>query len=299
VATPLTDEMRVAARHRQRDYEARGTARRPADSTIGGAQALVCPPVRFVEWVGGRRSAAFVGGLLAFLVLVVAASAAWARHNGTRAARAGVERVVFIDHGRQSAPRAQPQATAAATDFRLLSGHPSWPAGSTIHYSVSTSGCSNDCSRATSAVDAAFDSWQVAGLTFTRASTGDEDACGGTDSVSWAPIDGPGGTLASTAVCRTLGSSKQIVGFQTVFDSGDTWSNSGANGKFDIQATTTHEEGHTTGLDHVGASRDARLTMYPFISAGDTGFRTLGCGDRLGVNALYGTNLSCAGVPLD
>jgi hypothetical protein len=56
------------------------------------------------------------------------------------------------------------------------------------------------------------------------------------------------------------------------------------------------------GLDHVHAPHDARLTMYPFITEADTGFRTLGCGDRLGVNALYGTSLGCIAnvtVPLD
>jgi hypothetical protein len=210
-----------------------------------------------------------------------------------------VERVVFIDYGKQAGSRATSAPTAAATDFRTLGGKPHWPGASTIHYAVSTSGCSDDCSGATSQIDAAFDAWQVSGLTFTRSSTGDVDQCGGRDTVAWQSIDGPGGTLAATSVCRTLGPSKRIVGFQTIFDAGDTFSDSGAAGKSDIRATATHEEGHTIGLDHVNAPKDARLTMYPFITDGDIGFRTLGCGDRLGVNALYGTSLSCAGVPLD
>jgi hypothetical protein len=239
--------------------------------------------------------------LLAVVVFLAAASAAYAggTAGGAGPARAGVERVVFIDHGRPSAANAQTTtATAAATDFRLLGGH--WPANSNIHYSVSTNGCTNDCSRAISAVNAGFDAWEVPGLSYTQSNNNpDEDLCGGTDSVSWTPIDGPGGILASTAVCRRLGPSKEFVGFQTVFDSGDLWSDSGASGKFDIQATATHEEGHTTGLDHVRKPRDARLTMYPYITEGDTGFSTLGCGDRLGVNALYNAGLTCSGVPLD
>ena len=250
-----------------------------------------------------RRSACIAtAGLLGLLVLLAVVSAASARgtSSGAHSARGGVERVVFIDHGRPAHSNAQTTtATAAATDFRLLSGHPTWDR-STIHYSVSTAGCSNDCSGAVTAVNNGFNAWEVSGLTYTQSNSNpDEDPCGGDDSVSWTPIDGSGGILASTSVCQTLGHSKQIVGFQTVFDSGDTWSDSGANGKFDIQATATHEEGHATGLDHVRKPADARLTMYPYITEGDIGFRTLGCGDRLGVNALYGTNLSCAGVPLD
>ena len=76
----------------------------------------------------------------------------------------------------------------------------------------------------------------------------------------------------------------------------------GRSARFDIQATATHEEGHSMGLDHVHPPRDARLTMYPFITEGDTGFRTLGCGELLGVNALYGTTSVCTAnvtVPLD
>jgi hypothetical protein len=210
------------------------------------------------------------------------------------------ERAIFIDYAKPPAPPGKPVATADATDFHLLAGHPSWPAGSTIDYSVTTTGCSPDCGGAASSVSAAFDTWQVSGLTFTMTSTGATDRCGGTDSVTWAPIDGPGGVLASTSVCQTLGPNRQIVGFQTVFDSGDSWSVSaeGTN-MFDIQATATHEEGHTIGLDHVHSPFDARLTMYPYITPGDIGFRTLGCGDRLGVNAIYGPSLDCSGVPLD
>jgi hypothetical protein len=238
-----------------------------------------------------------ITGLVLALLLAggaVSAAAASGPEQRANAGRADVERVVFIDYAKPPGPLAQPTASAFATDFRLLGGRPSWEAGSTIRYSVSSAGCLNDCTGAVSAVNDAFDTWQVSELTFTRATTGDPDPCGGTNSVTWQQIDGSLGTLAFTAVCRTLGPIKQIVGFQTVFDAGDIWSDSGASGKFDIQATATHEEGHTVGLDHVNSPRDARLTMYPFITPGDEGFGTLGCGDRLGVNALYGTSLGCA-----
>ncbi len=236
------------------------------------------------------------------LIAGVALLVAGAPSAGARSVprhRHGFERVVFIDRGRMA--RGTSSATAMSTDFSLLGGRPSWPASSTVHYSVDTTGCADDCAHAVTAIDNAFNTWEISGITFTRTATGDADGCGGTDSLSWAPIDGPGGILAVTYVCRTL-NTHQIVGFQTIFDSGDRWSDSGAAGRFDIQATATHEEGHTIGLDHVHAPRDSRLTMYPYITEGDIGFRTLGCGDLLGVNALYRTSFVCIAnvtVPLD
>jgi hypothetical protein len=238
-----------------------------------------------------RRLVVVLFGVVALALPLTSAAAA-----ASSGAPSGFEKVVFVDYAAQAA--AQPTATASSTDFHLLGGHPSW-AASSVDYSVDASGCTNaGCSGATAAVDAAFNAWEVSGITFTDG-TADANPCGGTDSVTWAPIDGPGGTLASTAVCRNT-ATKEIVGFQTVFDSGDLWSASGGDAShFDIQATATHEEGHTLGLDHVHSPFDARLTMYPFITPGDVGFQTLGCGELLGVNALYGTTLSCTNVPND
>ena len=243
-----------------------------------------------------------MGRIVAVLVSGAALLLTWTPVAGAQRSvgpPSSFERLVFIDKGVTSA--AKPTADAMSTDFHLLGGHPSWPASSTVHYSVNPSGCVDDCANAVTAVDNAFNSWEISGITFTRTTPGDPDPCGGTDSLSWTPIDGPGGTLAETFVCQSR-ATHQIVGFQTLFDSADPWSASGAAGHFDIQATATHEEGHTMGLDHVHAPHDARLTMYPFITEADTGFRTLGCGDRLGVNALYGTSLGCIAnvtVPLD
>ena len=164
---------------------------------------------------------------------------------------------------------------------------------------VGNVGRADDCVNAVSEVDAGLDAWEVSGVTFTR-----NDAlpgvnlCGGFNSVSWAPIDGLGRILAVASVCRNP-ATKQIVGFAITLDSGDVWSDSGAAVKFDIRAVMAHEGGHVAGLDHVSPPRASRLTMFPRIASGDTGLQTLGCGDRLGVNALYSTALGCVGVPLD
>jgi hypothetical protein len=194
---------------------------------------------------------------------------------------------------------AQPTVTAAATDFRLLGGRPSWEAGSTIRYSVSRAGCLNDCIGGRLRCRRRLR--HLAGLgahvharvdrrprSVRRLELGD-----------LATIDGIGGTLAFTAVCRALGPSKQIVGFQT------SSTPAIAGRTLETAAGSTSRPLPRTRKGTASASitsmprGDARLTMYPFITPGDVGFPTLGCGDRLGVNALYGTSLTCAGVPLD
>jgi hypothetical protein len=39
--------------------------------------------------------------------------------------------------------------------------------------------------------------------------------------------------------------------------------------------------------------------MYPYLTAGDLGFRTLGCGGLRGKSYLYGTSSDCSAVVND
>jgi hypothetical protein len=64
-----------------------------------------------------------------------------------------------------------------------------------------------------------------------------------------------------------------------------TFSNVGAAGAYDYESISTHESGHSIGLDHANTS-DA-LTMYYAIRAGTTHARTLAKGDVLGLRARY------------
>ena len=56
-----------------------------------------------------------------------------------------------------------------------------------------------------------------------------------------------------------------------------------------------HEFGHVAGLDHVNAPRDGCLTMYRFATSGETQKRTLGLGDRLGMDVLCSTGDTALG----
>jgi hypothetical protein len=241
------------------------------------------------------------------LVFALFASAAVAGQAGKRppghrsAVSGSFKRVHFVDHAKGSP--GPPQATAAATNFHV-SNH---PLGQSLTYAISTAGCSPACSGAASSVAAGFSDWGVSGLTVTQSASAATNPCTNqANSVRWSAIDGAGGILAATSVCVSL-VNRRIVGFQTIFDSGDRWSSCGsvsacasaASGAFAIAAVAAHESGHVFGLEHVRAPRDARLTMFYAIAANDYGLATLGCGDRLGVNALYGTSLGCGSVPLD
>jgi len=64
-----------------------------------------------------------------------------------------------------------------------------------------------------------------------------------------------------------------------------TFSNVGAAGAYDYESISTHEAGHSIGLDHANTS-DA-LTMYYAIRSGTTHARTLGKGDVMGLRARY------------
>jgi hypothetical protein len=251
----------------------------------------------------------FASATVAVVVLVFAlvASGAVAGHAGKRppghraAGKGSFGRVLFVDHAKGSP--GPPQATAAATNFHV-SKH---PLGQSLTYAISTAGCSPACGGAASSVAAGFSDWSVSGLTVTQSASATTNPCTNQpNSVRWSAIDGAGGILAGTSVCVNL-VTHRIVGFQTIFDSGDPWSTCGsvnacrsaASGVFAIAAVAAHESGHVFGLEHVRAPRDARLTMFYGIAPNDYGLATLGCGDRLGVNALYGTSLNCSSVPLD
>ena len=113
--------------------------------------------------------------------------------------RGSFARVLFVDYAKGSP--GPPQATAAATNFHV-SNH---PLGQSLTYAISTVGCSPDCGGAASSVGAGFSDWAVSGLTVAQSGSAATNPC--TDqanSVSWSAIDGAGGILAETAVCRRL-----------------------------------------------------------------------------------------------
>jgi len=81
---------------------------------------------------------------------------------------------------------------------------------------------------------------------------------------------------------------RRIIETDTRLNTYYTWSLSGENGKMDVQNIMTHEFGHWAGLDDLYKSRDYWLTMYGYSNYGITYQRTLGLGDVLGLQKVYG-----------
>jgi len=107
------------------------------------------------------------------------------------------------------------------------------------------------------------------------------------NSVSWGPIDGPGGIIAQTSFSYWP-NTKELAGFDIVFDEEEPWSVTGEEDYFDVQNVMTHELGHTLALDDLRSPRDGALTMHAYTWPGDTDKSTLGAGDILGIQAIYG-----------
>jgi predicted Zn-dependent protease len=170
-------------------------------------------------------------------------------------------------------------------EFELLGGirWQSFP----VTYAINTANSGVDPTIARNAVIESFDEFDtyMPGQAFTL--TNDFNAA--KIKLSWQFIDGPSNVLGQ-ATWTYDPATLEIVSASIVLDSGDNWfasavhSCAGTGTSHDIQNIATHELGHAVGLGHVS---DAFLTMYPTSSAGETLKRSLGDGDKAGLNFLY------------
>lgn len=81
---------------------------------------------------------------------------------------------------------------------------------------------------------------------------------------------------------------RKIVEWDQVYDDVDyDWSLSGEPEKMDFENISTHELGHSVGMDDVYESLCSEVTMYGYATVGETKKRTLEPADVLGVSTLY------------
>lgn len=237
-------------------------------------------------------SKVYLALLAAVLALSIAAMPVLAgppRGAGKQAASEAVVKEfveeVFIDYADDTHAGPGPHPTAETSRFHLTQGGIRWFSGGTVYYAISNAP-SSPAEAAVEEAEATMDGF-VTTRDFARNDTSpSSNPCGGENSVSWTYIDGSGGVLAVARVCRNV-ATKEIGGFRVIFDSGDSWGTEPA--KYDVRNVGTHEFIHVAGLGHVNAPKDGCLTMYRYAGAGETQKRTLGWGDKLGMDALYAT----------
>ena len=198
---------------------------------------------------------------------------------------------VFIDYS-HAGPG--PHPTTESDNFKLTQGGIKWFSDSTVEYQITgtedTSGGNTAIENAESTID---------GFVTTRVFARDDvtpssNPCGGVNTVQWAAIDGAGGALATASVCRNV-VTKAIGGFVITIDTAETWSTTGTPTAFDVENALVHEWLHVGGLDHTNAPQDGCLTSYRLASLGETQKRTLGLGDKLGMDELYDTGDTSSG----
>jgi len=104
--------------------------------------------------------------------------------------------------------------------------------------------------------------------------------------VSWGTYS-QANVIAVTFIWYIRGT-RRILETDTLMNVYFAWSLSGETGKMDVQNIMTHEFGHWCGLNDLYRDKDYWLTMYGYANYGETWKQTLGLGDILGLQAVYG-----------
>ncbi len=193
---------------------------------------------------------------------------------------------VFVDYKTPTHAGPGPHPTTESDDFALTMGGIRWFENGTVKYKI-TGGTSDQ----NTAIVSAEETWD--GFVSTRDFARDDGSpsdnpCGGVNEIEWVSIDGEGNVLAATSVCRNV-VTKEIVGFRMFFDTDEDWATDESSDKMDVENVASHEWGHVMGLGHTNKPKSGCLTMYNFAEEGETQKRTLGWGDKLGMDVLYAT----------
>lgn len=201
-------------------------------------------------------------------------------------------------------------------DYKYSGIH--WANATAITYWVNPTGSGVDNFNTTTAVQAAFATWDNAdgplGYSYQGTTTLQGGALDGYNVVSWANISAQYPNAIAVTTVWYYRHTRQIVEVDTVMNSALPSSytvpnhtddisgpasanitryadptNSGVSGTYDIRDIMTHEAGHWIMLGDLYNSRDSLLTMYGYATMTELTKDTLGYGDQLGVQAVYGS----------
>jgi len=207
--------------------------------------------------------------------------------NFAEAADAARREMVARFPGAYEVPPGSASAAYVTSGFKWMSGTASWayngegaPAGV--------------AAQAQSIMQAAAQTWSMAGANFaftgggsTTAGTG---ACGGSsggldgqNTVGWAPQSGSVLAVACSWYSSTGSPYRAAIEFDMQFDPEWNWT-TGIPATVDLESVALHEFGHALGLNH---SSDYSAVMYASYPSGAIK-RTLTQDDRDGLYAIYG-----------
>lgn len=228
-------------------------------------------------------------GLTPLLILALAFPALAVNQSRKPAtAPPGIERGVFVDYGYSSPPWYPPEEETESYRWAPRIYWASLPVSVTAYTGDQPSSLDTF-----EAIEAGFTAWDDETGTSLYSSitedsgSGPEVALDSENTVQWAIIDGPGGIIGVTYYWYYT-ATKEMVEFDIVLDSDDSWSLTGGSGTFSVQGVSAHEIGHTLVLQDLRSPKDGALTMHAYTWLGDTLKNDLGLGDVLGVKAIYG-----------
>ena len=174
-----------------------------------------------------------------------------------------------------------------------------WSEGSVVTYIINTNGAPEG---AVTEISEAFETWDAVIVTELFNNVVEEtiirvkgNGFDGKNVISWRRLRRGAIAMATVWFNRyTL----EIVEFGIVFNTAYTWGIDidGKEGTeddlvdaFDIQNIATHEAGHTLMLLDLYMPEACALTMYGYGAYGETYARTLGTGDKNGIEFIYGS----------
>ncbi len=220
--------------------------------------------------------------LLCALVLAINGTAMAASKSDTPP---NIEKVTFV-HYAKSDDHSKPIWDDTVSNFKLIAGGVKW--FSTITYEINPAGSGLSPELVRSTLEASSEIWdlQTSFELFTSPTLTGNTLIGydHINRVVWGTLNP--GVIAVTYLWYNP-ASKQMVEFDMVFNNYYLWRTDGADNAMDLQNIATHEFGHN-GLSDLKSSKDQALTMYAYSDLGETIKRTLGTGDMLGIQKLYG-----------
>jgi len=195
-----------------------------------------------------------------------------------------IQKITFVHY--ESSDHSKPTWDDTSENFKLIAGGVKWP--SVVSYEVNPAGSGLDSGIVLSTLNASLEIWDDETSFELFASTAaTESTSVGYDAINrvvWGTLDP--GVIAVNYLWYNP-ATKQIVESDIVLNTYYTWRTDGASNAMDLQNIATHEFGHN-GLNDLRPPKDWALTMYAYSSLGEIYKKTLGTGDILGIQRLYG-----------